>query len=657
MHSYAFYFPTHALGKLGCLVGYAGLSAGIILAGTNVSDLPELDYITGMPAFIGAAGEIMVIPELPEGSILQLSHDDVSWNVVAEHNIHDWLGYDRLHPGWVYRNGEDLLVMDASPVYEGFYVPKMTVLRMVDGLFTPEESVTLASKLQDPEIFDFSINSITPLPDLLVLQSQVGYLGIGGVLKGFSFLRTDSGWTIGPDIPMDTGYWWPLHSEVIAGTLHLWSIRMTSPYGPPPHDFVLMESTLSGADWTVIREQPFILNNQVDILRETRPLISEDGSSIILFPHNLEFRKDGLGWYFAGNLSDVLDFTDLQLAAIGDGYALMRRGDLSFDPSGPVQHYHVLQQENGQWHLLGDLASHRRLDDYYYNEIFYILTDSNVTIIDTQLYNRTARIYDRHDLSPIISKWFADSQTINSETEWLPTLGYFAPEFSADGRGDWMWHWGLGWIYVAGRDSSRFYFWSPNTGWNWFSNVLFDASHDRYWLYGFNFHDLLWYSPNSRYPRLYFSYKLNEWISDTFVPPLNDLISQEIASMTSTFEEEGMTVEIDIEHRVAIFTVSDTVEGSVVTIRIEAPWHLTTGHPYPCMVRFEIDFSSIQITVDGQVSYINSSDLWIQEQVLMPMHLTIDFIFHTQGRGITLESIQYNSGMVDGPIRALFPGD
>ena len=70
-------------------------------------------------------------PELPEGKIQQLSNDNGSWKLVAEHEIFDWLGYTRLHPGWVFRDGEDLLVMDASPVYDGFYIPKMTVLRMV----------------------------------------------------------------------------------------------------------------------------------------------------------------------------------------------------------------------------------------------------------------------------------------------------------------------------------------------------------------------------------------------------------------------------------------------------------------------------------------------------------------------------------------------
>ena len=634
----------------------SGFPACHLLAGTNVSNLPDLDYFTGMPRFVAAAGEILVVPELPEGSIYQLRKEQGLWTVVAEHAITDWLGYSRLHPPWVFRNGNDLLVMDASPVYEGFHVPKMTVVRKIDGLFTPQESVTLESKLLDPDIFGFSFLSITPLPDLLVMQSQVSYLGIGGVIKGFSFLKTGSGWVVGPDLPMATGYWWPIHSEVRDDVLHFWSLRLTSPYGSPPYDFVFTEQILSGESWTMVREQPFLYNGHLDILAETRSILSPDGTSLVLFPHHLEFLRDEPGWTVAGSVNNgQLDFTDLHLSSIGDGYALMRRGDVNFDPGGPVQHYHLLQFKDGAWRLQGDLPSHRRLDDYYYNDIFYALTDETVTIFDTSRYNRTAREYDSIQLDPIVSKWFPDSQTVGSGTEWLSSFGYFHPLYSEDGLGDWMWHWDLGWIYVVGRDSNSFYYWNPAIGWSCCNRQLFNCEEGRFWSYALNYGDFLWNYPDSFSPRLYYSYKLNEWISDTMVPSIDVFTSEQINSITEIFEQEGVSIEVDPVNQIAYFTLSQTVDGSLVTIRIEAPWTVTIGQPYACMVRLQIDLSWMRITVDGQSVYVNSSDLWTQEQILMPMILIIDFIFQTPDSGVSLETVEYNNGTRDPPVRAVFP--
>lgn len=638
---------------------------------TTVARMPDIDYATDMSRLVGSGEDVLVIPQGGGGTVFQLAYAEGEWEVVAEHELTGWLGYMQLHYPWVFPVGDEILVIDASPVYEGFHTPEATVLRKVDGIFEPAQTVSLAPSLQIPDLWSTMVNDIVPLTDLLVFHMQVDIVNVGAKLMGFTFLRTEAGWVTGPGREFARGYWWPLYSEHQMDGLHLWYMEMTSAYGMPTAEFNIVESLLTVDAWTDIGQSSFQIDKFWGGSHEhLRTLLSPNGTSMVVFPKPdsisegapLIFSKDGENWMFDGSLQDVgIDTSGLSLVQLGGTCALMRRGDIASLYGEQVkQHYHLLKHVDDRWQLVGDLTSHRVLNDYYYDLISYVLGEDWLTIFDAMSYyqalQRGARSYSLADLSPRLVKWFKESETIDPQIEHIPAFGYFAEEVSDTAQGIWAWHWNLGWIYITGRNTGHFWFYDSTFGWTWFADELYDKTAGRHWLYSWSHSDYVLCLPDSHRPRFFFSNNIKRWMTDTPAP--QDIRHQDVeevlALASSEMAETGIALTVDYEARLAVFSMSETVDGKTVALRIHAPWQYTTGTGYGCQSRFDMDFSGLSITVGNETVYVSSYDLYTSEKILMPAVLEILYIFYTPETGTMLTRIQNNDLSWEPPVFETF---
>lgn len=633
---------------------------------TSFSRIPDLDYPSSMSWFIGGVDDVLVVPQLEEGTIWQLAYDGWEWNLVAEYDPLDWTQTSRINPRWTFPAGNEVLFLDRDPSRTDFFVPQLTIVEKVEGTYSVQDRVSLSGLLEDPTYFDFSINGVVALEDLVVITGQVGVVGVGPVLGIYIFQRTEAGWIVGPKLDIETGYWWALFTEQTQEQFTVWVLEMTGSYFDNPWPYALKEYTLETGAWVEQSQFTFELDQIWAASNQARALVSPDGQSVLIYGSEglsappIELRRTDGSWSFIGPVNGGgLDFTNLFFQQPGDGFALMRRGDIPPDPPEP-QHYHILQYSDGQWELSGDLTSGTILSYYYENEVFHVLGNDRLTLFEIQPYDRSVRrasSYSLPDLTPILVPWFRDSLVMDGGTEYLPGFGIFQSFIADGGNSIWAWNWNLGWLLVAGRDSDMFWFWSPVVHWALFDAEYFNMEGGPYYLYAANHTDYLWWLTGSAKPQLFYSYGLGEWLSNTIPPILNqEAINTLLEEIKTEVQEQGVTVEIDLPNRMAVFTSEQDVEGDHLVVRIMAPFNYSTGFGYLCQAKFEIDMSYIELSInDSEFVGISSYDIWTELGERLPTGVITEFIFHTMESGILWQTITYNDGTSEGPVRDVFP--
>jgi len=88
---------------------------------------------------------------------------------------------------------------------------------------------------------------------------------------------------------------------------------------------------------------------------------------------------------------------------------------------------------------------------------------------------------------------------------------------------------------------------------------------------------------------------------------------------------------------------------------VEAPWQYTTlPGAYRCTAHFELDMSWLQVTIGGQHYVIHSTQLWNEGDLLLPMRVIQDIIYHGPEHGLVFQTIEFNDGSFEGPERIPF---
>ncbi|HSH08943.1 MAG TPA: hypothetical protein VK995_01050, partial [Oceanipulchritudo sp.] len=196
---------------------------------------------------------------------------------------------------------------------------------------------------------------------------------------------------------------------------------------------------------------------------------------------------------------------------------------------------------------------------------------------------------------------------------------------------------------------------NPALDWTYYNDQLFNLAHGNCWLFSAPLQDFLWFESTSTFPRFFYSYACGEWVTDQDSPPYDPATAALIADQAAVeLQQDGITVTVNSELSMAVISAQEIVDGKLVTITIEAPWLYTTRVDYPSHARFELDFSYIQITMDGETITVHSSEFWNLAKVLMPMRLSIDFFFHSQDSGVAVQLVEYNNGTFDPPVREPF---
>ena len=634
---------------------------------TPVSRIPALDYGTAMSVFVKAPDGTFALPQLDGGTIWHLAFDGWEWRVQGEYDPLAWTGNGRLNPQWTRATGDQFLVMGSDPGQARFFVPRLNVLERVNGEYQVSERVTLAPLLDDPSYYDYTLLDLQYLENLVVLKGQVGVQGVGGKIRIFTLVKKADGWRIGPSLAPESGYWWGLFSERAGEDLHFRVLSMTGSYNDNPWPYSLIEYVLSGDEWVETGEFTFHHDGIWAAGDEARALLSPDGQSMIVHGSDgrpsprMELRRSGNQWAYVGDINGGgLDFADLYFQHPAGHSCLMRRNELSHFGDTEPQHFHMLHYREGNWELSGDLVSPELLKSTYQNEFFFVQTATDLTFFNIPPYHpeqQWARSYDPETLTPRLVSWFREAETLDSVNQRLEALGFYQPQVSADGRGLWIWHWNLGWLFLTGRDSDHFWFWNHAYGWAWFDDLLFNMEKGLYWLYDGSQQDFLWLVPQSADPRYFYSYGLGEWLSDTVAPPVTEADVTELLDLLKTeIETPGVTVEVDYPNRLAIITAEDTVEGDHIVVRFLAPFQYLVGQGYACIAHFEVDLSWIEVTInEGEPAFLHSTQFWTDAQVRLPMQLVVDFILHTEESGIALQTTYFNDGSMEGPIREPFP--